>query len=111
MVYTDKELQLFRNWVAKRKMAVDYAKGKVWSYYQFGPKNVEPLVMLPGASGTGQVFYKQFVTMCPKGYHLISVRSARLSTAQIEKLVHRSTIRPTPLISTLSPRLISFSIN
>jgi len=37
-------------------------------------KEVAPLIFLAGASGTAEVFYKQFLSLCPKGYRLISVQ-------------------------------------
>ena len=45
----------------------------VFKYYDFGPKDVVPLVFIPPTSGTAEVFFKQFLSMCPKGYRLISV--------------------------------------
>ncbi len=46
----------------------------MFKFYDYGPKDVPPLVFIPGASGTAEVFYKQFLSLCPKGYRLISVQ-------------------------------------
>eukprot|EP01119_Soliformovum_irregulare_P006929 TRINITY_DN1933_c0_g1_i2.p1 TRINITY_DN1933_c0_g1~~TRINITY_DN1933_c0_g1_i2.p1 ORF type:complete len:276 (+),score=69.39 TRINITY_DN1933_c0_g1_i2:92-919(+) len=65
----------FRSWVAQQRITVDTNNTeKVWKYYDFGPKDVTPLVFLGGASATAEVFYRQFLSLCPKGYHLISVQ-------------------------------------
>jgi len=64
----------FRGLVAKQKLNIDPVNDRVWKYYDYGPKDVPPLVLIPGASGTAEVFYKQFLSLCPKGYRLISVQ-------------------------------------
>jgi hypothetical protein len=57
------------------KLAVDVGGEKIWKYYDFGTKeeSIPPLILLPGVSGTAEIFYKQFLSLCPKGYRLISV--------------------------------------
>jgi hypothetical protein len=46
---------------------------KDWVYYDFGPKECVPLVCIPGITGTPDVFYKQMISLCPKGYRIIAV--------------------------------------
>jgi len=66
----------FRSWVAQQRITVDVSSEKIWKYYDFGPKEeaLTPLIFLPGVSGTAEIFYKQFLSLCPKGYRLISVQ-------------------------------------
>jgi hypothetical protein len=40
----------------------------------FGPREAVPLVCIPGVTGTAESFYKQLVSLGPKGYRVISVR-------------------------------------
>jgi hypothetical protein len=44
-------------------------------YYDGGPRRGEVLVCLPGASGTAEIFYKQMLSLCPKGYRVVLVQS------------------------------------
>jgi len=66
----------FRSWVAQQRITVDVTSEKIWKYYDFGPKeeSITPIIFLPGVSGTAEIFYKQFLSLCPKGYRLISVQ-------------------------------------
>lgn len=51
---------------------------KEWRYYEFGPKNVPPLVCIPGIAGTADVYYKQIMSLSMKGYRVISVDIPRV---------------------------------
>ncbi|KAM7256378.1 hypothetical protein ACFE04_012119 [Oxalis oulophora] len=51
---------------------------KQWRYYDFGPKQVPPLICLPGTAGTADVFYKQIMALSIKGYRVISVDIPRV---------------------------------
>lgn len=80
----------FKSWVAMQRVrlslsiafltvfsmqiTIDYMNEKIWKFYDFGPKDVPALVFLPGTSGTAEIYYKQFLSLCPKGYRLISVQ-------------------------------------
>ena len=47
---------------------------KEWLIYDAGPRNVRcPLICLPPASGTADVFFKQILTLSSLGYRVISV--------------------------------------
>ncbi|KAF0929933.1 hypothetical protein E2562_026933, partial [Oryza meyeriana var. granulata] len=46
---------------------------KLWRYYDFGPKAVQPLVCIPGIAGTADVYYKQIMALSMKGYRVISI--------------------------------------
>ncbi len=47
---------------------------KVWIVYDAGPKTVRcPLVFLPPASGTADVFFKQILALSSLGYRVMSV--------------------------------------
>lgn len=67
------DFKRFRSWVALQR-SVDTLTESAWAYYDYGPRDVTPLVMLPGMSGTADVFFRQFLSLCPKGYRLIAVR-------------------------------------
>jgi len=64
----------FRGLVAQQRLNIDSFNDKVFKFYDYGPKEVAPLIFIPGASGTAEVFYKQFLSLCPKGYRLISIQ-------------------------------------
>ncbi|KAL5541060.1 hypothetical protein UlMin_042633 [Ulmus minor] len=51
---------------------------KQWRYYDFGPKEVPPLICLPGTAGTADVYYKQIMALSFKGYRIISVDIPRV---------------------------------
>lgn len=51
---------------------------KQWRYYDFGPKEVPPLICLPGTAGTADVYYKQVMSLSMKGYRVISVDIPRV---------------------------------
>uniref|UniRef100_A0A0D6R0I9 Maspardin n=2 Tax=Araucaria cunninghamii TaxID=56994 RepID=A0A0D6R0I9_ARACU len=46
---------------------------KQWRYYDYGPKQVPPLICLSGVMGTADVFYKQVMFLGMKGYRVIAV--------------------------------------
>lgn len=67
--------KLFRSWVSLQRVNIDYfGSERVWKYYDWGPKDVPPLVCIPGVSGTAETFFKQFLSLCPKGYRIIAVQ-------------------------------------
>lgn len=74
--------QLFRSWVAQQRVSLGNVNEKIWKYYDFGPKEATPLVCIPGASGTAEIFYKQMISLCPKGYRIVSVQPAPYDTHQ-----------------------------
>uniref|UniRef100_A0A7N1A8M6 Maspardin n=1 Tax=Kalanchoe fedtschenkoi TaxID=63787 RepID=A0A7N1A8M6_KALFE len=49
-----------------------------WRYYDFGPKNMPPLICLTGTAGTADVYYKQIMSLSMKGYRIISVDIPRV---------------------------------
>lgn len=52
----------------------DIEEDKVWIVYDAGPKSVRcPIVFLPPASGTADVFFKQLVALSSIGYRVMSV--------------------------------------
>jgi len=84
----------FRQWVALNRVSVGRSAEKLWKYYDFGcnesfpglyfcltffffarPKDSVPLVCIPGVTGTAEVFYKLMLSLCPKGYRIISVQA------------------------------------
>eukprot|EP00824_Muranothrix_gubernata_P017170 TRINITY_DN35368_c0_g1_i1.p1 TRINITY_DN35368_c0_g1~~TRINITY_DN35368_c0_g1_i1.p1 ORF type:complete len:345 (+),score=73.87 TRINITY_DN35368_c0_g1_i1:1-1035(+) len=76
----DESFHRFREWVALQRVDSGLGDDEVWKYYDFGPKNVAPLVCLAGASGTAEVFHKQFLSLCPKGYRVIAIQQPAVWT-------------------------------
>jgi len=62
----------FKSWVATQRITVE--GDKAWKYLDYGPKDIAPLICIPGSSGTTEVFFKQFITLCPRGFRLIAVQ-------------------------------------
>ncbi|KAH7664690.1 Maspardin protein [Dioscorea alata] len=60
----------FKSRVPLHKISVG---AKQWRYYDFGPKDVPPLICIPGIAGTADVFYKQIMFLSMKGYRVISI--------------------------------------
>ncbi|PWZ55288.1 Maspardin [Zea mays] len=60
----------FKSVVPLHKISIG---SKLWRYYDFGPKVVPPLVCIPGIAGTADVYYKQIMSLCMKGYRVISI--------------------------------------
>ncbi|CAO2820057.1 unnamed protein product [Amaranthus hypochondriacus] len=51
---------------------------KQWRYYDFGPKEIPPLICIPGTAGSADVYYKQIMALSMKGYRVISVDIPRV---------------------------------
>ncbi|CAG0894109.1 unnamed protein product [Cyprideis torosa] len=67
------EYKSFRASVPKRTITVDHAPGP-WEIYDVGPRSVKcPLVLIPPVSGTGDVFYKQLLTLSARDIRAIAV--------------------------------------
>ena len=63
----------FQGWVAKKRMATPFPYEAEWVYREYGPKDMPALVCLPPLSGTADAFYKQMLSLCLKGYRIVSV--------------------------------------
>jgi len=74
--------QLFRSWVALQQISIGSVNERIWKYYDFGPKEATPLVCIPGASGTADVFFRQMISLCPKGYRIIALQFDAYETHQ-----------------------------
>jgi len=61
----------FKGWVASQRIL---GASCHWKFFEWGPANTAPLILLHGTSGTAEVFYRQFISLCPKGYRLVSVQ-------------------------------------
>eukprot|EP00466_Bigelowiella_natans_P012640 jgi/Bigna1/128353/aug1.6_g3061 len=66
-----KEFTAFRSEVPRQKCNVE---GKDWTYFQFGPTKMAPLICLHGTSGTAETFFCQVMTLGSKGYHVIAAQ-------------------------------------
>lgn len=63
----------FRSSIPLRRISVDSRKNQVWNVYDSGPKTVKsPLVCLPPACGTADVYFKQVLGLSAKGFRVIS---------------------------------------
>jgi len=71
---TPTAFQNFRSWVPQQKINVDQDFDKDWVFYDWGPKNVDPLICLPGVTGTAESFYRLLNYLCPRGYRVISAQ-------------------------------------
>ncbi|XP_051190108.1 uncharacterized protein [Lolium perenne] len=60
----------FKSVVPLHKISIG---SKLWRYYDFGPKAVQPLICIPGIAGTADVYYKQIMSLSMKGYRVISI--------------------------------------
>jgi len=77
MLRSSEGYRSFRKWVPQQKVNIELDhKEKVWKYYDWGPKDGETLVCLPGVSGTAESFFRIFLSLCPKGYRVISAQPA-----------------------------------
>ncbi|PRP81827.1 alpha/beta hydrolase fold-1 domain-containing protein [Planoprotostelium fungivorum] len=72
----------FRGWVAQQKIVLDTWSSTPWKYYDYGPKDDDsiPLILIPGVAGTAEVYFKQMISLCPKGLRLLSVQPPDYST-------------------------------
>lgn len=67
------EYASFRATVPQRKLVVDDDPSKIWTLYDAGPQNItSPLICLPPASGTADIFFKQIMGLSARGYRVIS---------------------------------------
>lgn len=68
------EYNLFRSWAALKAITTLKPTEKLWRFYECGPKEITPLVCIPGISGGANSFWRQMLLLCQaKGYHIISV--------------------------------------
>jgi len=76
IICQSQEYQSFRSTVPQQKVVVDCdgEEEKVWVVYDAGPKSVRcPLIFLPPASGTADVFFKQLLALSSLGYRVMSI--------------------------------------
>eukprot|EP01137_Pigoraptor_chileana_P029328 Opistho-2@14439 len=74
-----KEYASFRNSVARKTIIVDHGRREYreWFIYEHGPKDSPcPIIFLPPASGTADVYFYQMLTLGAQGYRTISVEFA-----------------------------------
>ncbi|KAF2074287.1 hypothetical protein CYY_004420 [Polysphondylium violaceum] len=72
--------QWFRSTIPQQRISIGSVNEKVWKFYDYGPKDITPLVFI--SSGTSEIHYKQFVSLCPKGYRCISIQFSPYDTIQ-----------------------------
>lgn len=64
------EYKQFRANVSRQVVSV---KGVNWVYYDIGPKDVPALLLIPGTSGTAEMYFYQCLSLGSRGYRVISV--------------------------------------
>lgn len=58
----------------QKKLIVDDDGNKEWTLYDAGPRHIRcPLMCLPPASGTADVFYRQLLALSSAGYRVIAL--------------------------------------
>eukprot|EP00667_Euglena_gracilis_P017211 EG_transcript_18089 len=67
------DLQQFRSWTARRRLQTPFPHPADWEYREQGPKDAPAIVCLPPLVGGANVFYKQMMGLCAKGYRLLAV--------------------------------------
>ncbi|XP_065059614.1 maspardin-like [Rhopilema esculentum] len=70
------EYQSFRCTVPQQKVVVESneEEDKIWIVFDAGPKSVRcPLIFLPPASGTGDIFFKQILALSSLGYRVMAL--------------------------------------
>ncbi|KAL4227847.1 Maspardin [Mactra antiquata] len=73
-IQTSQEYQSFRSSVPQKKLIVDDDDKKEWILYDTGPRQVKcPLICLPPASGTADVFYRQLLSLSTAGIRVMAV--------------------------------------
>lgn len=71
-ILKSEEYRSFRSTVPQKKIIVD--DGKEWTLYDAGPKSVRcPIIFLPPASGTADIFFRQMLSLSSLGYRSIAV--------------------------------------
>jgi pimeloyl-ACP methyl ester carboxylesterase len=63
------EFKQFQANVSRRMVDIG---GVTWVYYEQGPRDMTPLVMIPGTSGTAEMFFLQILALGGRGYHVIA---------------------------------------
>jgi maspardin len=46
---------------------------KRWRYYQYGDKNLDPLILLHDFCGTSESFFQQILNLSARGFHIIAI--------------------------------------
>jgi len=73
-IQISQEYQCFRSSVPQRKLIVDDDDRKEWTLYEAGPKHIKcPIICLPPASGSADVFYRQILSLSSAGFRVIAV--------------------------------------
>eukprot|EP00761_Pharyngomonas_kirbyi_P006955 gb/GECH01006964.1/.p1 GENE.gb/GECH01006964.1/~~gb/GECH01006964.1/.p1 ORF type:complete len:400 (+),score=101.41 gb/GECH01006964.1/:1-1200(+) len=63
----------FKGSVALRKVSTNLPEPATWTYQEWGPKQLIPLILLPGVCGNSEIFFQQLTTLGAKGYHVVAV--------------------------------------
>ncbi|XP_065212116.1 maspardin-like [Planococcus citri] len=70
------EYKLFRSNIPLKNICVDNCRNKSWKVFDAGPKNVRsPLIFLPPACGTADIYFRQLLELSTCGYRVIAVES------------------------------------
>eukprot|EP01100_Stratorugosa_tubuloviscum_P010507 TRINITY_DN4516_c5_g1_i1.p1 TRINITY_DN4516_c5_g1~~TRINITY_DN4516_c5_g1_i1.p1 ORF type:complete len:286 (-),score=108.42 TRINITY_DN4516_c5_g1_i1:35-892(-) len=66
----------FKSWVALQTINIEQisSEERKWKFYDWGPRDVTPLVLLPCLSGLANSYFRQFLSLCPKGFRIIAIQ-------------------------------------
>ena len=65
------EYKTFKANISKRQVDI---KGNKWIYYDTGPRDLTPVVLVPGTSGTAENYFFQLLSLSGRGYHVVAVK-------------------------------------
>ncbi|KAL0205696.1 hypothetical protein P9112_001003 [Eukaryota sp. TZLM1-RC] len=64
------DFKIFKQSIQRKSASI---LGKTWNYYQAGPREESPLILLHSATGTAECFYRQISSLSPRGFNIVSV--------------------------------------
>ncbi|KAA6370399.1 MAG: putative esterase/lipase/thioesterase family protein [Streblomastix strix] len=70
-----KDFTKFRSVVPLQRASVGLERRKVWKFYDCGDEQKMPVVLIPPAGGTAELFFRLFLDLPSKGIRLIAVQA------------------------------------
>jgi len=68
------EYNVFTKNVAKKTISIKTKSTKEWSYYDYGPRHLSPVIFVPGFFSTAEIFFMQMITLPVRGYRFIAIQ-------------------------------------
>ncbi|KAM9970002.1 hypothetical protein ACTFIR_001840 [Dictyostelium discoideum] len=72
--------QLFRSWAPQNKISIGTLNEKIWKYYDYGPKDTNNAPIIFISHGSADIYFKQFLMLCPRGHRVISIQFSPYDT-------------------------------